>query len=97
MASDSRVNERVSFSRITCRPEMSFRSESVFMTAARELPLVLIHGMFGDFLDWEPVLEPLSQSHCVIAVDLPSSGLSSKPRREYTAEFFVATLRELCT
>lgn len=61
-ASDSRVNERVSFSRITCRPEMSFRGESVFMTAARELSLVLIHGMFGDFLDREPVLEPPSRS-----------------------------------
>jgi pimeloyl-ACP methyl ester carboxylesterase len=60
-------------------------------------PLVLIHGMFGDFLDWEPVLEPLSQSHRVIAVDLPGFGMSSKPRREYTADFFVATLRELFT
>jgi pimeloyl-ACP methyl ester carboxylesterase len=41
------------------------------------------------------VREPLSQSHRVIAVDLPSFGLSSKPRREYTSEFFVATLLEL--
>jgi pimeloyl-ACP methyl ester carboxylesterase len=53
--------------------------------------------MFGDFLDWEPVLEPLSQSLRVIAVDFPSFGLSSKPRREYTAEFFVVTLQELFT
>jgi 2-hydroxy-6-oxonona-2,4-dienedioate hydrolase len=59
--------------------------------------LVLIHGMFGDFLDWEPVLEPLSQSHRVIAVDLPGFGNSSKPRREYTADFFVSTLEELFT
>ena len=51
--------------------------------------------MFGDFLDREPVLEPLSQSHRVIAVDFPSFGLSSKPRREYTHELFVATLQEL--
>ncbi len=57
-------------------------------------PLVLIHGMFGDFLDWEPVLEPLSQTHRVIALDLPGFGMSSKPRREYTADFFVAVLQE---
>jgi pimeloyl-ACP methyl ester carboxylesterase len=59
--------------------------------------LILIHGMFGDFLDWEPVLEPLAQSHRVIALDLPGFGNSSKPAREYTADFFVTTLHELFT
>jgi pimeloyl-ACP methyl ester carboxylesterase len=68
-----------------------------FYDCGEKAPLVLIHGMFGDFLDWEPVLEPLSQSLRVIAVDFPSFGLSSKPRREYTAEFFVVTLQELFT
>jgi pimeloyl-ACP methyl ester carboxylesterase len=57
-------------------------------------PIVLIHGMFGDFLDWEPVLEPLANSHRVIAIDLPGFGNSSKPRVEYSAEFFVANLHE---
>lgn len=51
--------------------------------------------MFGDFLDWEPVLEPLAARHRVVALDLPGFGASSKPRREYSAEFFVATLHEL--
>lgn len=64
-------------------------------TRAQNSPLVLIHGMFGDYLDWEPVLEPLSAMHRVIAPDLPGFGDSSKPQREYTAEFFVATLHEL--
>ena len=57
--------------------------------------VVLIHGMFGDFLDWEPVLQPLSRSHRVIALDLPGFGSSSKPRREYTAEFLLANLVQL--
>jgi pimeloyl-ACP methyl ester carboxylesterase len=57
-------------------------------------PMVLLHGMFGDFLDWEPVLEPLAASHRVIAVDLPGFGRSSKPRGEYSAEFFVSALHE---
>jgi 2-hydroxy-6-oxonona-2,4-dienedioate hydrolase len=51
--------------------------------------------MFGDYLDWEPVLEPLSESYRVIAPDLPGFGGSSKPRREYSAEFFVSILSEL--
>ena len=61
----------------------------------RGTPLVLIHGMFGDFLDWEPVLEPLAARHRVVALDLPGFGASNKPRREYSAEFFVSTLHEL--
>ena len=58
-------------------------------------PLVLIHGMFGDHLDWETVLEPLARKHRVIALDLPGFGDSEKPEREYTAEFFIAALDEL--
>jgi len=54
--------------------------------------LLLIHGMFGDFADWEPVLEPLSKNHRVIAIDLPGFGASSKPHVDYTAEFFVDTI-----
>jgi pimeloyl-ACP methyl ester carboxylesterase len=64
-------------------------------TRAQNSPLVLIHGMFGDYLDWEPVLEPLSTTHRAIAPDLPGFGDSSKPQREYTAEFFIAILHEL--
>jgi len=60
----------------------------------RGTPVVLIHGMFGDFLDWEPVLDPLAENQRVIALDLPGFGASSKPRREYSGEFFVATLHE---
>lgn len=59
--------------------------------------LVLIHGMFGDYLDWEPVLEPLSRSHRVIAVDLPGFGESSKPRSEYSEGFFSEALAQLLT
>ncbi|HUO16657.1 MAG TPA: alpha/beta hydrolase [Verrucomicrobiae bacterium] len=61
----------------------------------RGVPLVLIHGMFGDFLDWEPVLETLSEACRVIAVDLPGFGESSKPRIEYSAELFTEALHDL--
>jgi pimeloyl-ACP methyl ester carboxylesterase len=70
-------------------------SETIhFLDRGKGPSLVLIHGMFGDSLDWEPVLEPLSESHRVIAVDLAGFGASSKPHREYSADFFVSTLRE---
>ncbi|MBI3670514.1 MAG: alpha/beta fold hydrolase [Acidobacteria bacterium] len=57
--------------------------------------LLLIHGMFGDHLDWEPALEPLARDHRVLAPDMPGFGESEKPDRNYSAEFFVAALIEL--
>ncbi len=57
--------------------------------------LILLHGMFGDHLDWEPVLEPLSQTHRVIAVDLPGFGDSDKRKIECTFDLFVQTVAKL--
>jgi pimeloyl-ACP methyl ester carboxylesterase len=51
-------------------------------------PLLLIHGMWGDHLDWEPVLDPLALRRRVVAVDLPGFGRSATNAIEYTAEFF---------
>jgi len=51
--------------------------------------LVLLHGMFGDYTDWEPVLEPLSRTSRVIAPDLPGFGDSQKPDAPYDGAFFV--------
>ena len=79
--------------------DCSYRSvgphQIAFLDYGEGPPLVLIHGMFGDFLDWEGVLEPLSQSHRVIAVDLPGFGASSKPPGEYSVDSFVSVLHEL--
>src|ERR1051326_4820043 len=58
-------------------------------------PLLLIHGQFGDHLDWEPVLQPLSERYRVIAPDLPGFGDSSKPDASYSAEFFTRHLKLL--
>lgn len=69
--------------------------EICYYDRGQGVPLVLIHGMFGDFLDWETVLESLAASHRVIALDLPGFGGSSKPRGEYSGEFFLSALDEL--
>ena len=57
--------------------------------------LLLIHGMFGDHLDWEPVLEPLARQHRVVAPDLPGFGDSDKPDCQYTGELFTNALESL--
>lgn len=51
--------------------------------------------MFGDHLDWEPVIEPLSRQFRVIAVDLPGFGDSDKPDAAYDGDFFVGAIRGL--
>ena len=56
---------------------------------------LLIHGMFGDHLDWAPVIAPLAEHHRVIAVDLPGFGDSEKPDIEFTPAFFTAELNRL--
>ena len=57
--------------------------------------LVLLHGMFGDHLDWDPVMKPLSLHFHVVAVDLPGFGASSKPMVEYSVDFFLEALHAL--
>lgn len=56
--------------------------------------LVLLHGMFGDYRDWEPVLGLLAERFHVVALDLPGFGASGKPDVAYTGEFFVESLEE---
>lgn len=60
-------------------------------------PLVLVHGMFGDHMDWAPVLEPLAQHYRVIALDLPGFGDSDKNLPHCTVELYVELLQELFT
>ena len=39
-------------------------------------PLLLVHGGLGDAFAWAPILEPLSRTHRVMAIDLPGHGLA---------------------
>ena len=51
--------------------------------------------MFGDHLDWAPVIEPLSQRFRVLAVDLPGFGDSEKPDADYDGSLFMSAIRGL--
>ncbi len=54
--------------------------------------LVLVHGMFGDWRDWAPVLEPLAHRFRVIAIDLPGFGQSQRLAGECTLENYAEAL-----
>jgi 2-hydroxy-6-oxonona-2,4-dienedioate hydrolase len=65
-----------------------------FMERGSGTPLVLLHGMFGDYLDWAPVVDPLAAHFRVLAPDLPGFGDSDKPDAEFTRELFTSALDE---
>lgn len=47
-------------------------------------PLVLLHGYTSSTYSWKDVLEPLSRTFRVIAVDLKGFGFSGKSDGDYT-------------
>lgn len=55
-------------------------------------PLVLIHGVGMQSAAWEPQIDALSQSHQVIAVDMPGHGGSDALPAEASLPDFVAWL-----
>lgn len=57
-------------------------------------PLLLIHGMAGSSLAWDPLIGHLSQKYRVIAPDLLGHGESDKPRTDYSLGAFAVWLRD---
>jgi pimeloyl-ACP methyl ester carboxylesterase len=51
-------------------------------------PLVLLHGVGDNALDWQWALPSLAGTHRVYAPDLPGSGGSAKPKADYSPAFF---------
>lgn len=41
-------------------------------------PLLLLHGLGGNWRSWQPILEPLTQERSVVAVDLPGHGATPR-------------------
>ena len=64
---------------------VGLRNRVVYYDRGAGTPLVLVHGMFGDHMDWAPVLAPLAARHRIIALDLPGFGDSDKPSRPFPA------------
>ncbi len=54
--------------------------------------LILVHGLNDDADTWRHVIGPLSETHRVVALDLPGFGRSYKPSRNYSLPFFRETV-----
>jgi pimeloyl-ACP methyl ester carboxylesterase len=60
-----------------------------YLTAGEGSPLVLLHGVGDNALDWRWVMPTLAHDHRVYAPDLPGSGASAKPAaHRYSPAFF---------
>ena len=57
--------------------------------------LLLIHGMAGNFENWQAVIEPLARHHTVVAPDLPGHGGSAPGAGDYSIGALAAGLRDL--
>ena len=52
-------------------------------------PLVLLHGMSGDWQIWLPIIPALSRRYHLYAPDLRGHGVSPKPETGYTLDTYV--------
>ncbi|MEZ5076002.1 MAG: alpha/beta fold hydrolase [Solirubrobacterales bacterium] len=74
----------------------SIHGRSVAYAVAGDGPaLLLIHGLGGNFQNWQEVIEPLSRAHTVIAPDLPGHGSSAPGGGDYSVGALAASLRDL--
>jgi 2-hydroxy-6-oxonona-2,4-dienedioate hydrolase len=60
-------------------------------TQSRGSPVMLVHGLGGSIESWINTIELLSSNQLkLIAIDLPGFGYSSKPKINYTINFYSA-------
>ena len=71
--------------------EQSIEAERLptrYLKAGEGRPLVLLHGVGDNALDWQWVMPALVHTHSVYAPDLPGSGGSANPLDDYSPAFF---------
>ncbi len=71
-----------------------FGNRIFYKDAGEGPPLLCLHGWTGNSYQWRRLLPGLSRLYRVVALDLPGSGWSDKPRIEYTIEDLLLYLRE---
>jgi pimeloyl-ACP methyl ester carboxylesterase len=57
--------------------------------------LLLVHGMAGDYRNWERVIAPLAERYTVVAPDLPGHGGSAPGGGDYSIGALATELRDL--
>jgi pimeloyl-ACP methyl ester carboxylesterase len=58
------------------------------------IPVILLHGFFGDGWTLEPIMKQLQDNYCCLGLDLLGFGDSSKPKIKYLVDNQVEFLQE---
>ena len=59
-----------------------------YLAAGEGPPLLLLHGVGDNALDWQWVMPALASTYRIYAPDLPGSGDSANPRSDYSPAYF---------
>jgi pimeloyl-ACP methyl ester carboxylesterase len=77
---------------------IKFRSSEIHYTdEGQGIPVVMIHGFGGSFLNWNKLDTRMNKEYRVIRVDLPGFGLSDLPEPEGAKTDFVQQYRDFMT
>jgi len=82
-------------SAIEIKTESLHGREAIYTEAGKGPALLLVHGLGGNFENWQEVIGPLARNHTVIAPDLPGHGASAGGGGDYSVGALAASLRDL--
>jgi pimeloyl-ACP methyl ester carboxylesterase len=67
---------------------------AAYTSVGAGIPVILLHGFFGDAWTLDPIAQGLSEHYCCISLELLGFGDSSKPDIRYLIDDHVEFLRE---
>jgi pimeloyl-ACP methyl ester carboxylesterase len=70
---------------------------AAYTSIGEGIPVILLHGFFGDAWTLDPIAKGLSEKYCCISLELLGFGDSSKPDIRYLIGDHVEFLREFTT
>lgn len=77
---------------------LSWRGAEIHYTdEGQGMPVVMIHGFGGSFLNWNKILPLMNRDYRIIRVDLPGFGLSDMPEPNGAATDYIQQYRDFMT
>jgi pimeloyl-ACP methyl ester carboxylesterase len=93
----SKADEKARFAQPTSH-FLHWRGAEIHYTdEGQGIPLVMIHGFGGSFINWNKLRDKMNTEYRVIRVDLPGFGLSDLPEPEGSKTDYVQQYRDFMT
>ncbi len=93
----SKADDKAKFAQPTSH-FMNWRGAEIHYTdEGQGIPVVMIHGFGGSFLNWNKLRDKMTADYRIIRVDLPGFGLSDLPEPNGAATDYVQQYRDFMT